>query len=517
TLSIDVTIDQFNHILSQFSNESGELFLFNNNQQLLAAPKIVSSKDNNILNIKNVFSKKFIESMNRSAKVISTSDSLSSSDKYYILVSNFPDFDATLLYRIKKTELWWKIIDQTKIFLILFFIGVLLVFRNVLNMLKINIQQKDLEKSEALLKETQKISKICSWEFNSLTNELIFSENVNFFFPALKIENIASLENIKQWVTEDYQNSWEKHLVTSISQEQEVHFEGVLNPSLTNLSSKVEKIASLVARSQKTEPNHFILRGTIQDITQRKELENIIETERAMNVQNSKLAALGEMSANIAHEINNPLAIIVANTHRLKKSIVTSTPEQVSVILNTIESMSKRISSTIKGLRAFSRDAHNDPLQKYQLNNLISDVLIITQERFKVSNIHFSYPENIPDNILLECNPTQISQVLINLLMNSFDSISTLDDKWVKLEVKITDTRIDFIVTDSGKGIDKDIADKIFQPFFSTKEVGKGTGIGLSISKGLIEAHNGHIFLDSSSQNTRFVIQLPRNKTGDIS
>ena len=101
--------------------------------------------------------------------------------------------------------------------------------------------------------------------------------------------------------------------------------------------------------------------------------------------------------------------------------------------------------------------------------------------------------------------------------MNSFDSISTLDDKWVKLEVKITDTRIDFIVTDSGKGIDKDIADKIFQPFFSTKEVGKGTGIGLSISKGLIEAHNGHIFLDSSSQNTRFVIQLPRNKTGDIS
>jgi C4-dicarboxylate-specific signal transduction histidine kinase len=112
----------------------------------------------------------------------------------------------------------------------------------------------------------------------------------------------------------------------------------------------------------------------------------------------------------------------------------------------------------------------------------------------------------------VNCRPTQLSQVLLNLLSNAFDAVSALSEKWVRLTVTQEEQKLIIKVIDSGNGIPSDIAEKIMQPFFTTKVIGKGTGLGLSISRGIIESHEGALFYDPSEKNTTFVIELPIHK-----
>ena len=107
------------------------------------------------------------------------------------------------------------------------------------------------------------------------------------------------------------------------------------------------------------------------------------------------------------------------------------------------------------------------------------------------------------------CRPSEISQVLMNLLGNSFDAVESQELKWVTLTVDQNEGKVNLAVTDSGKGVDTAIVQKIMDPFFTTKGIGRGTGIGLSISKGIAENHNGTLSLDTKSKVTRFVLEIP--------
>jgi signal transduction histidine kinase len=106
-------------------------------------------------------------------------------------------------------------------------------------------------------------------------------------------------------------------------------------------------------------------------------------------------------------------------------------------------------------------------------------------------------------------NSIQISQVILNLLNNAFDAIQDATDKWIKIQTYIEHGQVQIRVTDCGHGISNEVAKKIMQPFFTTKPIGKGTGLGLSISKGIVEAHQGKLTIDTESKNTCFVITLP--------
>ncbi|MBY0315470.1 MAG: GHKL domain-containing protein [Bdellovibrionales bacterium] len=115
-------------------------------------------------------------------------------------------------------------------------------------------------------------------------------------------------------------------------------------------------------------------------------------------------------------------------------------------------------------------------------------------------------------DIKIQCRSVEISQVFLNLLDNAFDAIHQLEEKWVRVELRDLDESIEMSFTDSGWGIPECLKDKIMQPFFTTKEVGKGTGLGLSIAHGIIEAHQGQLFLDSTSTHTRFAVRLPKQQ-----
>ncbi len=241
--------------------------------------------------------------------------------------------------------------------------------------------------------------------------------------------------------------------------------------------------------------------------------EKILSDLSIKALQASKMSTLGEMAAGIAHEINNPLAIIVGNASMIIQQLDSDQPdlskikEQVLKINNT----STRIAKIVKGLRTFSRNSDVEPYAPTPIAQIIQDTLDLCSERFKAQAIELRI--NYNKDLIIQCRPIQISQVILNLLINAFDAVQDLKEKWVALDVVDSGNSVRVSVTDSGPGIAPAIAEKIMDPFFTTKEVGKGTGLGLSISLGIAQAHQGNLRYDPQSKNTRFVLELPKTQS----
>lgn len=221
-----------------------------------------------------------------------------------------------------------------------------------------------------------------------------------------------------------------------------------------------------------------------------------------------KFAALGEMAAGIAHEVNNPLQIIRGYATLTPKYIEANQNEKVIENSKKIISAIDRIAKIVNSLRTYARDGAHDPFREASAFQICDDTLVFCNEKFKNHNIDFKL-ELPEEKIILDCRPEQISQILLNLLNNAADAISPLDEKWIRLEVRQISDSVEFKVCNSGPKIPEAIAERLFTPFFTTKEVGKGTGLGLSLSKGLAETHKGELLLDRSSPCTCFALKLP--------
>jgi signal transduction histidine kinase len=241
------------------------------------------------------------------------------------------------------------------------------------------------------------------------------------------------------------------------------------------------------------------------------ENSNSLEKLRAQNIESSKMAALGEMSAGIAHEINNPLSIILGKTtflvEKVKLGLISN--ENLESELHKIENMANRIEKIINGLRIVSRNSENDLMESVNIGPIIEDSLSLCMQRFRSSDVKLNFKTQINSDIYIHGRSAQISQVILNLLGNAFDAVQNYDEKWVELSANATTETLTISVTDSGNGIAPNIVEKLMLPFFTTKAIGKGTGLGLSISKSIIENHKGKFYYDQYSGNTRFVIELP--------
>jgi PAS domain S-box-containing protein len=253
-----------------------------------------------------------------------------------------------------------------------------------------------------------------------------------------------------------------------------------------------------------------LVAGSAKDITEQVEAERELEKERLRAFSSSKMSSLGEMAGGIAHEINNPLAVILGKAGQLLELLKRPEPD-LQLIHQGVERIAitaDRIAKIIRGLRAFARDAGQDPMEPASVNQVVTDTLALCEARFRHRGVQLEV-EPIAAELRILCRPTQIAQVLLNLLSNSFDAVSDTPDSWVKVSARQEGDRVLLSVTDSGKGVPASIRARIMEPFFTTKGVGKGTGLGLSLSRGLIEAHQGRLWLDENSPNTRFVMDLP--------
>ena len=229
----------------------------------------------------------------------------------------------------------------------------------------------------------------------------------------------------------------------------------------------------------------------------------------------NKMVSLGEMASGMAHEINSPIQTINLVAQHIQRQLnKKNVPENLYESMSKITESVSKISVIIDGLKKVSRSPENDKFEKIKLSELIHDVLSLTEERFRLNNVQFyvNYLNVSPDT-LVQCYCIQIKQVLINLINNAYDAVQEVDVKKINMSIEEKNNKILFAISDSGPGISNDCIDKIFEPMFTTKDVGKGTGLGLAISREIILKHNGDIYIDHNSDKTRFVIELPVSQT----
>ncbi len=249
------------------------------------------------------------------------------------------------------------------------------------------------------------------------------------------------------------------------------------------------------------------------DVTVEQELAQKLQEQQVKMSSSSRLAALGEMAGGIAHEINNPLTVAHAHAARIRDVAEAGKqldPEMVIRSAQKIEAVCMRISRIIAGLRSIARDGHNDRFTQAPLRPIIDDALALTTEKFRHKQIELIV-EPFLETLAIECRSVQISQVIVNLLLNAEHAVENTDSKrWIRVGLQETSSNVEIRVSDSGSGIDSSIRDRIFDPFFTTKEVGHGTGLGLSVSASIAEAHGGALYLDENEAHTTFVLILQK-------
>jgi PAS domain S-box-containing protein len=255
---------------------------------------------------------------------------------------------------------------------------------------------------------------------------------------------------------------------------------------------------------QNNEP-HLII-GISNDITEELKIKKDLEMERSKSLQNAKLASLGEMSAGIAHEINNPLAIISGSVGLLAK--YADNPEKLASKVETIQKSCIRIARIVEGLKKFSRSGDKANLRDYELSKIVQDGCVLTEAKSKRHSTPVEL--DLKSASRVSCDEVEIEQVLINLINNAIDAVQALPQKWVKVSLFDEGAFVVLRVTDSGCGIAEDVREKLFEPFFTTKKVGEGTGLGLSITKGILDEHKATITVVANSPNTCFEIRFPR-------
>jgi signal transduction histidine kinase len=241
-----------------------------------------------------------------------------------------------------------------------------------------------------------------------------------------------------------------------------------------------------------------------------------VEKERAQLVQlatASKMATLGELAAGVAHEIKNPLSTISLIVQILKRFGASgmSTPEGLQEQISRIDLCVERIASIVSKLNDFSRDSSNDPLMSVAVQKILADAQALSQARFAARGVSLVV-RDCPAEWRLDCRPSQVSQILLNLLSNSFDAVVDGAERWVRLECCDAGGMFHFVVTDSGPGIPEEVRTKIMNPFFTTKPPGVGVGLGLSISAHIAVSHGGSLRLDDTTPNTRFILELPKQQ-----
>jgi signal transduction histidine kinase len=238
-----------------------------------------------------------------------------------------------------------------------------------------------------------------------------------------------------------------------------------------------------------------------------------LEQERLASIQSSKLASLGEMAAGLAHEINNPLAVIIGRAEMIMGQISTgsATDIEVTKTISKINDMAVRISKIVTSMRKISKGSSQDELVSTNLSSVIDDILNLSSERIRSSSIDLDISGVNPE-LFVKANFTHLSQVIINLLNNSIDELGKIpeDKRNIWLSTEIQGEQAMLKIKDSGPGIPAAVREKLFQPFFTTKEIGKGTGLGLSISKGLMQDMEGDLELDSDLSQTCFILKFKK-------
>ncbi len=255
------------------------------------------------------------------------------------------------------------------------------------------------------------------------------------------------------------------------------------------------------------------------DVSEQRRLERELNRERMLRDQ--RIEALAHMAGGLVHEISNPLGIIHARASDLAEQAESGAPiaaAEVAKSCSSIVKTSDRAMRILRGLRMFAREGSRDPLQPAAVAPLLEQTVELVRNRYETHGIQLEtlVSEDLP---LIDCREVQIGQVLLNLLNNAFDAIDTAkgSERWVRIQTSVhaaeemPDGRGELWieVVDGGPGVAAEHREHLMEPFFTTKPVGAGIGVGLSLSSAIAQDHGGSLTLLDVDGHTCFRLALP--------
>ena len=253
--------------------------------------------------------------------------------------------------------------------------------------------------------------------------------------------------------------------------------------------------------------------GTNTNIEDRKRAEWALQEAQAALSHVTRVTTMGELVAAIAHEVNQPLAAMVTNANFCLRQFAGATPnsDKLREAISEIVNDATRASAVISQIRALFQKSASHRLA-VDINQIIQDVIILLPNELTRNRVSI-LTDLAPDLPRVFGDPVQLQQVLINLVMNGIETMNSLVHRPRELLIRSARNDKDVLVQvqDSGEGLDPQQAEHIFEPFFTTKP--EGIGMGLSISRSIVESHGGHLWAESSSKGAVFQFTLPTNST----
>jgi two-component system NtrC family sensor kinase len=250
---------------------------------------------------------------------------------------------------------------------------------------------------------------------------------------------------------------------------------------------------------------------TLEDRVEQKTKELNRAHDHVMHVE--KMASIGKMAAVVAHEVNNPLSGILTYAKLIRKWVASGQAEhekreEAMQCLDLIATESRRCGDLIKNLLSLSRTAPMN-VQSTDLHAVINRCLMLVRHQLELGGVELQL-KLAKDLPLVSCDPAQIEQVFLALIMNAKDAMPRGGNLWIETRMSDDESEVEIQVRDDGAGIAPDVLPHIFEPFLTTKESGHGVGLGLAISRGIVERHNGRIAVQSElGRGTTFTVTLP--------
>lgn len=348
------------------------------------------------------------------------------------------------------------------------------------------------------------------WQFDLTTSRLIWDAKMHEVYGHTHKPFSGDLEEWKQMVHPEDMPYVESRFSEIIAGKRVELFEFRIRSPLTNEIRYIEANGILDVDDH---GNPVMVLGMNRDISESKKLLHLIEDERLTKITNSRLSAMGELAGGIAHEINNPLAIFAGQIQKLKKQISKAgdSNEEIEKSLQSMEKTVLRMSHIVKGLLSFVGGGLTPDLETKNFQDYIEETYQIMKEKIDSSGTTLVIKPRLQQFYLpVQSKAGQLSQVIVNLFANSIDAIENLKEKWIEVDLfECSGDSFVISVTDSGHGIAQEHQKKIATLFFTTKPTGKGSGLGLSISKKILNELGGSLNYNPQSPRTQFLIRLP--------
>lgn len=385
------------------------------------------------------------------------------------------------------------------------------IIKSVFTLNGIDMKKSILEKAELYFNKVQNIAIIGFWELDLRTKESWWSKQVFKIFELEPDEKaLPDYEYLKYIHPEDLEKI---RILRANAIKNKTGYTAKLRLLFKDGSIKYVINSAEVETNEIGEAVKFF--GIIQDITEQTIQHNLVNEQNMRLASINNYVAIGEMAGGVAHEINNPLAIIKGKLDVIESSIRNEIPSDHKIFehLKSVDKAVQRVVVVVNSLKRISEYKIDSKLIELNLEEVIKDAIALCLEKITSRDVKFSM--NLQGNIQVKGRRAELVQVVLTLLYNAYDVASELDEKWIKLDVTQDNSEGDIVisVTDSGLGIPKEIQKKIMNPFFTTKPIGKGLGLGLSVARKIIEEYNGALYIDASSIHTKFTVRLPNIKS----